>query len=366
MSAPRWRLAPVLAALAALSAGPVALARTPLVFTPPRTPPRAPTPLARPLPRKPLFPPRPTTPTVSRTVTNVETLVSEVNPSSWPRIKLPVFSAKPPPSPLPEQATDLRLIDARSSGTASGGLSSVAKTTPLTSARVALVGLGVLSVGWSPDMMNNSGMTVSCSASTRSGPRSLFWQILRREPDGSARLLLGEGWFDAKECRVLQGSQVELTLAAVASADGVPVLFGARTDEGLQLFLPPTQGNEVELTISKSRSPTQHGPLMRASLAPARGTAEVFSATIPGHSLATWRRSLLGTDSPTPSAVLLPTNVRLDVSQSLSESTPVALVTVQHSVSTEVITTPLAPASVGAPGSGLSSVLSRGTLIDPF
>jgi len=281
----------------------------------------------------------------SRPVVTVATSTTDLDLASWPLAKLPSFTAKSAPSTLPPAPAGLRLVDTRTTTPGAKPAPVTALTRP-TSVRIELEGPGVLVGGWAPDLSTHgTSLTTGCNPGQgKSAPRSFFWEILRREADGSGKLTVAEGWFEPRECRLSLGSQVEISLASVGSLDGAPLMFGARAGDGLLLLLPTVTAAGADNLPEMSGATLKRGPLSMLTLSPTRGSAVVFAGNMLHHSLNNWREGLGLAPLPDP-AVGSPINIRIDVSQAVDEPSPLALLTVQKPVASEARAAPagLAP-----------------------
>ena len=293
-------------------------------------------------------------------VIHVRSEVNEIPLASLPEGTMPAVSPRPPPETLPPAPAELSLepLLPASPRPPAGA------ATPL---RLKPVGPGIVAGGPSPSSETHAlSPILSCpSAPPGARPRAptpFFWEALLPSSDG-ARLILGQGWFDHKTCRMSEGSRSELKLGPAALLDGKPLIYGARVGGELVLVMPTLlpPGAQQQPEQVGAQLTVQRGPLFWVRMRPERGGAAVFAGGLFRHTLAEWWRGFgHGPDAPVIETST-PMQVRIDLSQSLGESSPLALVTWQRPVG-------VSPAARGVPGGVIQGVnFSRSSLvIDDF
>jgi hypothetical protein len=273
--------------------------------------------------RPPLRPLRPQTPFQRRVERfEVQSRVSEMNLEALPAGALPERKVIPAPAVLPPDAADLKLEPAPGTRTASGD----------SRLHLRWSGLGYVIAGLSSAVDHHiSTFALTCQKKTfgaRSKPSPVFWEALVPTPQG-ARLVVGQSWFDAKECRLAPGPRHEIALHTVASIEGKPVIFGAQQD-GELLLLGPMLQVHMAPPASDQVGPApryQRGEFSWIHWKPVRGGASLLAGGVHPSSLSDWWKKL-GHEPAFPLAPGDPQlQIRLDISQSISEPRPIGLLT---------------------------------------
>lgn len=275
---------------------------------------------------------RPVSPPV---LTHIKSSTVEMDISALPQAVLEPLSPRSLPSTFPNAPAEL-ILESPSSSVKNNPfrkVSPTAKPPPTSPKQLKLAIPGAFGAGLSAQTDNHAvALGLQCT-STKAGPRQVFWEAILPTAKG-ARLIRAQAWFDPSSCRVGEGSRVETPLGVAARYEGKPLIYGARTPEGLLFFSPallpaPVQNNTEQVGLA----PIFHrGAISILQMNASRGGAVVFSATLHSGPLADWWYKLGEQATPTDTEIGTLKEIRIDLSQSLSEESPLALLTIQQTM----------------------------------
>jgi hypothetical protein len=152
---------------------------------------------------------------------------------------------------------------------------------------------------------------------------ALRWETFSIRPDGGALWAIHDGWFDPVACRIAEQRQLVVQPRALALLSDQPVAFAVRTAEGLVILYPTLEGVLADAMTGPVKP--VHGPISRVLLPLARGAS---ATVVSGHNLqrtAAWLSNAEGKGVGSVSLGNGVLNLRVEVTQTVSEDSPTLL-----------------------------------------
>lgn len=168
--------------------------------------------------------------------------------------------------------------------------------------------------------------TMVCDARTAARPTAVDWQTISIDPHGNAWLTSSSGWFDPRACRVAPRERAVVQLHRAMSHQGLPLAFVYRTAQGLSFVIPGA--GSIASESSMRPTTTTRGVFSQLVVPLAKGASSSAAVQANADRIEALVRPL-APNAPERILGSGEVTLRIEVSQTVGEAAPLALVSVR-------------------------------------